>query len=222
MAVKVITVGENILGANEERARANKERLDRHGILTINIMSSPGAGKTSLILGTIKQLRKKVRAAVIEGDVASSVDAERVNAEGIPVVQINTAGGCHLEAGMVAKALDDLPLKETDLLIIENVGNLICPNAFALGEDKRVMIASLPEGDDKPYKYPAMFADTDVIVLNKTDLQPYLDFNGESFRKAVTGLNPDVKIFPVSCKTGAGMAAWLDWLESAIKVKKKK
>jgi hydrogenase nickel incorporation protein HypB len=123
---------------------------------------------------------------------------------------------------MVAKALDDLPLKETELLIIENVGNLICPNAFALGEDKRVMIASLPEGDDKPYKYPAMFADTDVIVLNKTDLQPYLDFNGESFRKAVTGLNPDVKIFPVSCKTGAGMAAWLDWLESAIKVKKKK
>ncbi len=222
MSVKVITVGEDILGANEEKARANKSRLDKYSILTINIMSSPGAGKTSLILSTIKQLRKKIRIAVIEGDVASSVDAEKVNALGIPVVQINTAGGCHLEAGMVAKALDDLPLKDTDLLFIENVGNLICPNAFALGEDQRVMIASLPEGDDKPYKYPAMFADTDVILLNKIDLQPYLDFNADAFKKAVTGLNPDVIIFPVSCKTGAGMAAWFVWVESAVKIKKTK
>ncbi len=222
MSVKVITVGEDILGANDEKARANKSRLDKYGILTINIMSSPGAGKTSLILSTINQLRKKVRIAVIEGDVASSVDADKVNALGIPVVQINTAGGCHLEAGMVEKALNDLPLKDTDLLLIENVGNLICPNAFALGEDRRVMIASLPEGDDKPYKYPAMFADTDVILLNKIDLQPYLDFNTYAFKKAVTGLNPDVTIFPVSCKTGAGMAAWFDWLESAVKNKEKK
>jgi hydrogenase nickel incorporation protein HypB len=222
MTVKVITVGEDILGANDEKARKNKSKLDKYGILTINIMSSPGAGKTSLILSTIKNLRKKVRIAVIEGDVASSVDAEKVNALGIPVIQINTAGGCHLEAGMVEKALNDLPLKDTDLLFIENVGNLICPNAFALGEDKRVMIASLPEGDDKPYKYPAMFADTDVILLNKIDLQPYLDFNMDNFRKAVTGLNPDVTILPLSCKTGAGMAAWFAWLESVIKDKKKK
>ncbi|OGO06335.1 MAG: hydrogenase accessory protein HypB [Chloroflexi bacterium RBG_13_57_8] len=220
MSVKVITVGEEILGANEERAHVNKKRLDKHGTLTINIMSSPGAGKTSLITSTIKNLRKKVRIAVIEGDVASSVDAEKVNALGIPVVQINTAGGCHLEASMVAKALDDLPVKDTDLLFIENVGNLICPNAFALGEDRRVMIASLPEGDDKPYKYPAMFADTDVIVLNKIDLQPYLDFSMEAFKKVVTGLNPDVTIFPVSCKTGAGIRAWFDWLETAVKEKK--
>jgi hydrogenase nickel incorporation protein HypB len=222
MTVKVITVGEDILGANEEKARNNKSKLDAYGILTINIMSSPGAGKTSLIMGTIKQLRNKIRIAVIEGDVASSVDAEKVNALGIPVVQINTAGGCHLEAGMVEKALDDLPLKDTGLLFIENVGNLICPNAFALGEDRRVMIASLPEGDDKPYKYPAMFADTDVILLNKTDLQPYLDFDTDSFKKAVTGLNPNVTIFPISCKTGAGMAAWFAWLESAVRDKKKK
>ncbi len=222
MTVKVITVGEDILGANDEKARNNKSKLDKLGILTINIMSSPGAGKTSLILSTIKNLRKKVTIAVIEGDVASSVDAEKVNALGIPVIQINTAGGCHLEAGMVEKALNDLPLKDVDLLFIENVGNLICPNAFALGEDKRVMIASLPEGDDKPYKYPAMFADTDVILLNKIDLQPYLDFNMDNFRKAVTGLNPDVTILPVSCKTGAGMAAWFAWLESVIKDKKKK
>jgi hydrogenase nickel incorporation protein HypB len=222
MTVKVITVGEDILGANEAKARANKERLDRLGIMTINIMSSPGAGKTSLIMSTIKHLREKIRIAVIEGDVASSVDAEKVNALGIPVVQINTAGGCHLEAGMVEKALDDLPLKDTDLLFIENVGNLICPNAFALGEDRRIMIASLPEGDDKPYKYPAMFADTDVILLNKIDLQPYLDFDADNFTKAVTGLNPNVTIFPVSCKTGAGMAAWFAWLEAAVRDKKKK
>src|SRR3972149_1388451 len=172
MVVKVITVDKKILGANDEKARENKKILDKHGVLTINIMSSPGAGKTSLILGTIKRLKQKTRIAVIEGDVASSVDAEKVNALGIPVVQINTAGGCHLDAFMVEKALSDLPLEKTDLLFSENVGNLICPNNYTLGEDRRVMISSLPEGDDKPYKYPGMFADTDVVVLNKIDLQP--------------------------------------------------
>jgi hydrogenase nickel incorporation protein HypB len=222
MAIKVITVGEKILGVNEEKAKENKKRLDDLGILTINIMSSPGAGKTSLILGTIKQLKKKTRIGVIEGDVASSVDAEKINAVGIPVVQINTQGGCHLDAFMVADALDSLPLKEIDLLFIENVGNLICPNNYLLGEDIRLMIASMPEGDDKPYKYPAMFADSDVVILNKSDLQPYLDFNEKSFQKVVTGLNPDVTIFPVSCKTGTGMSAWFAWLESALKNKKNK
>ena len=222
MSVKVITVGEKILGANEEKAKANKKRLDKHGILTINIMSSPGAGKTSLILNTIKHLSKKARIAVIEGDVASSIDADKVNALGIPVVQINTAGGCHLDAFMVAEALDSLSLEKADLLFIENVGNLICPNNYLLGEDIRLMIASLPEGDDKPYKYPAMFADTDVVLLNKVDLQPYLDFDDDTFRKVVTGLNPDVIIFPISCKTGAGMAAWFSWLEAALKSKQTK
>ncbi|MGD0795749.1 MAG: hydrogenase nickel incorporation protein HypB [Dehalococcoidales bacterium] len=220
MAVKVITVGEKVLIANEVKARENKNRLDQHRILTINIMSSPGAGKTSVILNSIKHFKNKIRIAVIEGDVASTVDADKVNALGIPVVQINTAGGCHLDANMVAPALDDLPLEKTDLLFIENVGNLICPNNYILGEDKRVMIASLPEGDDKPYKYPAMFADTDVVLLNKTDLQPYLDFNADAFKKVVTGLNPDVFIFPVSSKTGAGMAAWFSWLETALKNKR--
>jgi hydrogenase nickel incorporation protein HypB len=222
MTVKVITVGEKVLVANDVRARENKSRLDKQRILTINIMSSPGAGKTSLILNTIKHLKNKTRIAVIEGDVASSVDAEKVNAVGIPVIQINTAGGCHLDANMVAPALDGLPLEKTDLLFIENVGNLICTNNYTLGEDKRVMIASLPEGDDKPYKYPAMFADSDVVLLNKIDLQPYLDFNVNSFRKVVTGLNPDVIIFPVSCKTGEGMADWLAWLERAVRDKKKR
>src|SRR4030042_1055757 len=188
MTVKVITVGEKVLGANDDKARENKSQLDRYGVLTVNIMSSPGAGKTSLILSTIKQLRKKVKIAVIEGDVASSVDAEKVNAVGIPVVQINTQGGCHLDAFMVADALDSLPMEKIDLLFIENVGNLICPNNYILGEDIRLMIASMPEGDDKPYKYPAMFADSDVVILNKVDLPPYIDFNEESFRKVLTGL----------------------------------
>jgi hydrogenase nickel incorporation protein HypB len=220
MTVKVITVGEKVLVANEVKARANKSRLDKQRILTINIMSSPGAGKTSVILSTIKNMRKKAGIAVIEGDVASSVDAEKVNAVGIPVIQINTAGGCHLDANMVADALDGLNLEKTDLLFIENVGNLICPNNYALGEDNKIMIASLPEGDDKPYKYPAMFADSDVVILNKIDLQPYLDFNIDAFRKVVTGLNPDVRIFPVSCKTGEGMTEWFAWLERAVRDKK--
>ena len=165
MAIKVIKVGEDILGANEEKARMNKRLLEKNGIFTINIMSSPGAGKTSLILSTINRLKDQIKMAVIEGDVASSVDAEKVSQLGIPVVQINTAGGCHLDANMVQSALNSLPLEDTDLLFIENVGNLICPNAFVLGEDRRVMISSLPEGDDKPYKYPAMFADSDVVLV---------------------------------------------------------
>jgi len=222
MSVKVITVGEDILGANEEKARANKNRLDGYGVLTVNIMSSPGAGKTSLIISTINRLKEKLSMAVIEGDVASSVDADKINAMGIPVIQINTAGGCHLDANMVESALNGLTLDKADLLFIENVGNLICPNAFLLGEDKRVMISSMPEGDDKPYKYPAMFADSDVVLLNKIDLQPHLDYNMDNFLKKVTGLNPDVIIFPVSCKTGEGMDAWVDWLESAVKDKKKR
>ncbi len=222
MAVKIINVGEKILGANEIKAKENKERLDKHGILTINIMSSPGAGKTSLIMSTIKAMGKKSRIGVIEGDVASSVDADKVNALGIPAVQINTAGGCHLEAGMVTEALDSLPLDKIDVLFIENVGNLICTNNYVLGEDIRLMIASMPEGDDKPIKYPAMFADSDVVIISKIDLQPYLDFNEKAFLKVVNGLNKDVTIFPVSCKTGAGMDAWYKWFEKAVKNKKKK
>ncbi len=222
MTVKVIKIGEDILGANEEKARANRKRLDTHGVLTVNIMSSPGAGKTSLILSTINQMKEKVKIAVIEGDVASSVDAEKVSEMGIPVVQINTEGGCHLDANMVESALNSLPLEDTELLLIENVGNLICPNEFALGEHRRVMISSLPEGDDKPLKYPAMFADSDAVLLNKIDLQPYLDYDVNAFKKVVTGLNPDVIILPVSCKTGEGMEAWFSWLESGVKNKKER
>jgi hydrogenase nickel incorporation protein HypB len=220
VSIKVITIGEDILGANEEKARRNQTRLDQYNILAVNIMSSPGAGKTSLILNTIRQLKTKVRITVIEGDVASSIDAEKVSELGAAVVQINTAGGCHLDANMVENALNNLPLEDTDLLLIENVGNLICPNEFALGEHRRVMLASLPEGDDKPLKYPAMFADADVVLINKIDLKPHLDFDIDSFQKTVTGLNPKVKIFPISCQNGEGLEAWFSWLEARVKDKK--
>ncbi len=214
MKIKVL---KDILNANEVIAGKNRERLDKHGILAINIMSSPGAGKTSLILQTIKGLGKKTRIGVIEGDVASTIDADKVAKEGVPVVQINTDGGCHLDANMLEHALDNLPLEKINLLLIENVGNLICPAGFALGEHKKVMLLSLPEGDDKPYKYPPMFAEVDVVLANKIDLAPYLDFNFESFYRVVTGLNPKVKIFRISSKTGDGIEQWLDWLRSQMK-----
>jgi len=222
MGVKVLTIKENILGANEEIASRNQERLDKHRVLTVNIMSSPGAGKTSLILQTIDRLKPEIRVTVIEGDIASTVDADKVNQRGVPVIQINTDGGCHLDANMIENALNNLPLEEIDLLLIENVGNLVCPAEFALGEHKKVMLLSTPEGDDKPYKYPLMFTEADVVLVNKVDLLPYLDFNVNTFNKAVTGLNPDVKILPVSCQTGEGLDAWLSWLEAEIKETKKR
>jgi hydrogenase nickel incorporation protein HypB len=217
-----IPVLRNILSANDAIARRNRERLEEHGILAINIMSSPGSGKTSLILQTINHFKSKARVAVIEGDVASRIDADKVSQQGAPVVQINTDGGCHLEANMTADALDNLPLEEIDLLLIENVGNLICPAGFALGEDRKVTLLSTPEGDDKPYKYPTIFVESDVVLVNKIDLLPYLDFNLEAFEKAVTGLNDKVKILPVSCKTGEGLEAWFSWVEREIGKKKKR
>jgi hydrogenase nickel incorporation protein HypB len=209
-----IPVLENILSANERLAAENARVLSGTGVLAVNVMASPGAGKTSLIVQTINTLGDRTRIGVIEGDIASRVDADTIEALGIPVVQINTGGTCHLDANMVQGALDQLPLDDLDLLIIENVGNLICPTDFALGEALKVMVASIPEGDDKPYKYPAMFAAVDAIVINKIDLLPYVDFDLEGFRKLVTGLNTDVQVFEVSCKTGEGVKAWADWLAS--------
>ncbi len=214
MEIKVL---QDILSANDRIARKNRERLDKHGILTINVMSSPGAGKTSLILQTISNLKQEARIAVIEGDIASRVDADKVHEQGVEVVQINTAGGCHLDANMTESALNNLPLEDIDLLLIENVGNLVCPAEFILGEHKKVMLLSLPEGDDKPYKYPLMFTEADVVLVNKIDLLPYLEFNIPAFHKAVSGLNPEVKIFQVSCKTGEGIEDWLSWLQDEIK-----
>ena len=216
MEPKVLTISESILGANEEKARENRSLLDKHGILTINVMSSPGSGKTSPILQTIHKLREESRIAVIEGDVASSLDANTIHKQGVAVVQINTAGGCHLDANMIERALNNLPLGDIDLLLIENVGNLICPAEFALGEHKRVTLLSLPEGDDKPYKYPLMFTEADVVLINKVDLLPYLDFDVNGFNKAVTGLNPHVTILQVSCKTGQGLEGWFSWLHDQV------
>ena len=220
MEIKVLTIKEDILGANEKKARSNQDRLDEYGILAVNIMSSPGAGKTSLIWQTLDRLKSESRIAVIEGDVASQVDADKLHQHGVPIIQINIPGGCHLDANMVENALDNLPLKELDLIIIENVGNLVCPAEFDLGEHKRVVLSSMPEGDDKPYKYPLMFTEADVVLVNKLDLLPHLDFNASYFCEGITRLNPTVKILQVSCKTGEGLEQWFSWLLAQMKDRK--
>ena len=220
MKIKVLTIKEDILGANEKKARSNQDRLDEYGILAVNIMSSPGAGKTSLIWQTLDRLKSESRVAVIEGDVASQVDADKLHQHGVPIIQINIPGGCHLDANMVENALDNLPLKELDLIIIENVGNLVCPAEFDLGEHKRVVLSSMPEGDDKPYKYPLMFTEADVMLVNKLDLLPHLDFNASYFCEGITRLNPTVKILQVSCKTGEGLEQWFSWLLAQMKDRK--
>jgi hydrogenase nickel incorporation protein HypB len=207
-----VEVLKNISNANDAIAGKNKEALNKSGVTAVNIMSSPGAGKTSLILKTIESLRSKMKMAVIEGDVASKVDADRINKEGITALQINVGGSCSLEAQMITSALDKLDLKNIDLLMIENVGNLICPAEFDLGEHVKVVITSLPEGDDKPIKYPLMFTESDAVLINKVDLAPYMDFDINNFRKVVTGLNPDITIFEVSAKTGKGIDQWCQWL----------
>ena len=207
-----LPVVEKILSANDLLAAENHRLLDDHQVTAINVMASPGAGKTSLILHAIEALPGNLRLGVIEGDVAGRVDADKIAATGTPVVQVNTGGGCHLDAPQVQSALGQLPLDEIDLLFIENVGNLICPTGFALGEHVRMMIANIPEGHDKPIKYPAMFTEVDAIVLNKIDLLPYIDFDLPAFRTAVRALNSEAPIFELSCKTGEGLEAWLEWL----------
>lgn len=215
--VEVVT---RILSANDQIAEENRDLLARHSILAVNLMASPGAGKTSLIIQTAKALAGRARMGVIEGDIASRVDADKVAAEGIPVVQINTGGTCHLDAPMVRQALKSLPLDEMDLLFVENVGNLICPVEFRLGEGMRVMIASVPEGHDKPYKYPGIFTAVDAVVINKMDLAPYVDFDLVALREAIAGLNRGAATFEVSCRTGEGIAAWANWLEARWRAQK--
>lgn len=217
--MRKIEVIQNILEANEAIAAQNQHLLDEHKVFAVNIMSSPGAGKTSLILQTIAKLKNKLRIAVVEGDVASTLDAERVKNEAVAVVQITTRNmseNCALIANMISRALESLPLEDIDLLLIENVGNLICPSEFILGEHRRVVISSLPEGDDKPTKYPMIFADADAVIINKLDLLPYLDFDILAFRHAAEGLNPKVKFFELSCKTGMGIENWCSWLLNEV------
>ena len=212
-----IEVLKNITSANDAIAAGNKQMLDNNKTIALNIMASPGAGKTSFILQTIDHLKNNIKIAVIEGDVASKIDADRIDKEGIPVIQINVGGSCSLEAQMITPALEKLPLQNTDLLFIENVGNLICPAEFALGEHKKVVISSIPEGDDKPVKYPLIFTEADVIIINKLDLLPYVEFDLDGFRKSIEELNPKVKIFEVSCKTGEGIDRWCSWILSETK-----
>jgi hydrogenase nickel incorporation protein HypB len=207
-----VAVVERILSANDRVALENRKLLDEKGVVAVNVMASPGAGKTSLILRSIEALRGRLRVGVIEGDVAGRVDADKVIEAGAPAVQINTGGGCHLDAPQVQQALAQLPLDEIDLLFIENVGNLICPTEFKLGEHANIMIANVPEGHDKPIKYPAMFTAVDALVLNKVDLMPYIDFDADAFRTAFRALNAEAPLFEVSCKTGQGIEAWVEWL----------
>jgi len=214
MEIKVV---KDILGANEEVAEKNRQLLDGNKVFAVNLMSSPGAGKTSLILQTIKALKDEAKVGVIEGDVSSSVDAETVAKEGVPVIQINTDGGCHLDANMIANVLGKIPLQDIDLLFIENVGNLICPAEFALGAHKKAVISSLPEGDDKPLKYPLMFHVADVVLLNKIDLSPYLKFDSDAFSQAIKGMNKKAEILPISCTTGQGIEQWASWLLTQMK-----
>lgn len=212
-----VRVVEEIMSANDRLAAQNRRLLDDAGLFGINVMASPGAGKTSVILRTIEALSDTFRLGVVEGDTAAvTIDADKVAAVGMPAVQINTGGNCHLDAVMLADALPQLPLDELDVLIVENVGNLICPAGFTLGTHVNVVIASVPEGDDKPYKYPNIYRGIDALILNKTDLLPYIDFNLDYFRQGIEALNPGVAFFPLSCKSGEGVAAWTDWLRARV------
>jgi len=210
--IQRIPVVEKILSANDRLAEHNRTRLDSAGVFSYNLMASPGAGKTSLIERTIAGLADGIRVAVIDGDIATSIDADRARAAGAIAVQINTGGECHLDAVMLQSALDTLDLDSVDLLIVENVGNLICPASFKLGTHTSVLIASVPEGDDKPYKYPGMYRGVDALVINKVDLLPHVEFDMEYFRRGVEILNPGLVTFPLSCRTGEGLEAWLEWV----------
>ncbi len=208
-----VTVVEQILNANDQLAAENRRKLDANGVFAINILASPGAGKTSVILRTIEALSSRLRLAVVEGDTAPvTIDADKVSARGVPAVQINTGGDCHLDAVMFQMALPQFELAQLDLMIVENVGNLICPANFKLGTHKNVLIASVPEGDDKPYKYPGIYRGVDALIVNKVDLLPYVPFDMDYFRRGVEMLNPGLVTFPLSCRTGEGLEAWVEWL----------
>jgi hydrogenase nickel incorporation protein HypB len=216
--VRLIEVKEDILADNIKIASGVRERLRNAKTLLINLMSSPGSGKTSLILRTVEGLKGSIRLGVIEADIDSTVDAEKVAARGIPAIQLRTGGFCHLDATMVTQGINALATNDLDLIIIENVGNLVCPAEFDTGAHKNVMILSVPEGDDKPLKYPLMFTICDVLLVNKIDYLSLSDFDMASLRKRVMALNPNIRIIEVSCKTGAGIEDWIDWLKKEADV----
>ncbi len=209
MEIKVL---KNILDANDQMALQNRKLLASKKIMMINVWASPGAGKTTTMLRTAEALKGKARMAVIEGDVASSIDTVKLTESGVTAIQINTDGGCHLDAGMINLALQNLPLDDLDVIFIENVGNLICPGEFDLGEYKRIIISSTPEGEDKPHKYPLMFTIADACIVNKIDLMPYVNFDIDSFMRTVSGMNGKIEIFKISSINGNGVDKWADWI----------
>ena len=211
-----VEVVANLLSANDRLAESNRACLDEAGLFAINVLASPGAGKTTLIERTVQALAPGLRLAVIDGDLATTLDADQAAAAGAQAVQINTGGECHLDASMVRDGMAQLPLAALDLLIIENVGNLVCPAHFKLGAHRTVLVASVPEGDDKPYKYPGSYHGVDALVLNKIDLLPYVPFRAEHFWRDVQALNPAAARFELSCQTGAGLQAWLAWLTAQV------
>jgi len=216
MEIKVV---KNILEANEVIASQSRTLFAEKGIYVLNLMGSPGAGKTTLLEQTIEHLKDKNRIAVIEGDIATSRDAERIAHHAIPAVQINTGGACHLDGNMVRGVLKEFDLNQIDLLIVENVGNLVCPAEFNIGENDKVMIISVTEGDDKPKKYPLMFQVSTVLLLNKIDLLPYMDFDMERFQGDALKVNPKLKIMAISCKTGEGLDTWFEWIKDKVSTK---
>ena len=213
---EILTVERKVLEKNDAIAAINRTRFASHGVFVLNMVSSPGAGKTTLLERTIERLKGSLHVGVIEGDVQTDLDARRVAAYGVPVVQIVTNGGCHLEANLVQQALDQLDLEALDLLIIENVGNLVCPANYDLGEAMKVVVLSTTEGDDKPLKYPAMFRNASVLVINKTDLLPFIGADIRAIRRHAWQINPDLKVFETSCTSGAGLGEWRQWLERSV------
>ena len=219
MTIKVPVV-RNILEANERLAEDNRRIFRQAGLLVINLMSGPGAGKTSLLERTIDALQDEIRIGVIEGDIQSSYDAERISQKGVQVVQLNTGGACHLDGNMIKSSLDALDLDTLDLLVVENVGNLVCPAEFNVGEDMKVMILSVPEGDDKPLKYPLMFQESRALLINKIDLLPYVNCDVGKIRERALQLNANLEIFEISCRTGEGLDGWADWLRQQVSARK--
>jgi hydrogenase nickel incorporation protein HypB len=217
MGARTLTIKANILGINSERAESNRKLLDDRHVKMVNFMSASGSGKTSLIMRSIDRLRDKYNIAVIEGSVASSIDCDQIKQRNIPAVRINSEGGCHLDARMIRKALDELDLDRIDWIFIENIGNLVCTADFGLGAHKNVVILSVPEGDDKPCKYPVVFMEADAVLVNKIDVRAYFDFNLAAFPAIIGSLNSAAKLFQVSAKTGEGMDGWFSWLEEALK-----
>jgi len=216
--MSLLTVERKILEKNDAIAAQIRDRLTDHNIFSVNLVSSPGSGKTSLVEKTIEKLSGRVKMGVIEGDVQTDLDAQRIDALNVPVVQIVTNGGCHLEANLVRDAMEQLDLSCTKLLIIENVGNLVCPSSYDLGENMKIVLCSTTEGDDKPLKYPAMFRRASALVINKIDLVPYVNCNLSDLRRHALSVNPDLKIFETSCRTGEGIDTWCDWLENQIRM----